>query len=551
MGTNSLPKLAAAPTKVAATTTQYNSAVDALQGHIVMRDSYGAVEDGVSDIGQPSSGRPRKIHVSEGITVGGQTLNTTQFLLSRTGIQSGLAKDSGFPQFLEPGDQTGTGGGSYVRVLASSTDPLEMTIDGTAYTLEAELTSDDLALASNSTCLVADSDIAGDPVWSKTLGEHGGVILIDTIGADIIALNNTIQCFKITNGSETEVFIAYIKTTASMLVPILRGIGGTDRIVFSDNDTITLLKAHYIFLDNDLSTIDTTTTHPAYGKNSPNSPITGDYWWDTENKTWQRYSGATWETLGRIYLGYAICDFSSCLWVEHVDFDLPWDDFIGDYEFLSNAGPGEGIQSYTADILKLSVAGNYIETNEISISGLNFTKIEPGYTEQASTWYYLYISNLGDLILSPIVPRKKDHRRGWYHPKEYWRCVAFFYNDGASDFIFSYSNPGSGKIDFSAVGIVISDSTTGGLKTLHLNLAPIVESIHLTLYQTTSASAQLIYLYAGKYGNNLMIDHHSSINAQNIPAEITLNQIGNATIRYNITGTYTIKFIVGACNIKW
>jgi hypothetical protein len=429
MGTNSLPKLAAAPTKVAATTTQYNAAVDAMQGHLVMRDSAGAVEDGVSDIGRPSSGRPRKVYVGTGLNVAGQDIDFSAIALQTTGVSSGLSKASGFPQFLEPGDETGAGGSHIVRILAANT-PLEMTIDGQAYMLETDLESGTLALApgSNNTCLVADANIVADPVWSKTIGEFGYWITVDAIGSEIAALTGTTQCFKITNGSETEVFIAEVEvdntgTETNRLIPILRGIGGTNRIAFTDNDTITLLKAHYIFLDNDLATIDTTVNYPTWSAAEPDAPVEGDYWWDIANETWKRYSAAAeWEALGRIYLGYAIADASGVEWAEHVDFNLAWDSKI---EF-----PIGHVAASTSYKIEGGLIVNVCGKKIIFPKGILLNASSdymPGESFPSGGFSYVYLDKYGNQYLSNIAPREFNEKNGAYHPKEYYRCVSVIY----------------------------------------------------------------------------------------------------------------------------
>jgi hypothetical protein len=54
-------------------------------------------------------------------------------------------------------------------------------------------------------------------------------------------------------------------------------------------------------------------------------------------------------------------------------------------------------------------------------------------TEQASTMYYLYISDEGETIISDISPYFRAELRGEYHPHNPWRCVGLAFNDGSSD----------------------------------------------------------------------------------------------------------------------
>lgn len=452
MGTGNLPDLASSPTLVDATTEQYNAITDALQGHQVARDSNGVAEDNISDIGRPSSGRPRKLYLGTGLNVAGQDIDFSAISLETTGISSGKSKTSGFPNYLSPLGLTGTGDNTFL--IEGSATTLEMTIDGQAYSLETDLESDDLALApsANNTCTVDDSLISGDPVWSKTIGEFGYWMIIDAtggIGSEISALDGTVQCFKINNGADDEIFLAQVDTTNNMLIPILRGIGGTDRIAFSDADTITLLKAHYIFLDNDLATVDTTTTYPTWSATAPSAPATGDYWWDVTNSTWKRYSGASWEALGRIYLGYAICDDSDCLYVEHADYNLAWSPFA---EF-----PQAGVIS-TTEIkiyapLTISVAGTLLKL-KTDITADITSDLEGGVSEAASTWYFVYIKTTGEYVISDKSPRFYGIKRGWYHPNEYWRMATIFFNGAGSDMQDSNHNMNAGNISFVTAGTI-------------------------------------------------------------------------------------------------
>lgn len=418
MGTGNLNKLASPPTEVKSSTEDLNQILDALYGDVVMRNTSGVVTDGAGDIGQINGGRPDRIHVKTAITVGGQTLNTAPFLLSKNGIQSGSAKTSGFPQFLEAG-----GGTSKKFSILGATTNLEMTIDGQAYSLEVDLESDDLALApgSNNTCAVNDALFSSDPEWSKTVGEFGYWINIDTVGSEITSLDGTVQCFK--HGSGPEVFLALVDTTNNRLVPILRGIGGTDREAMSDNDVITLLQVHFIFLKKDLLTIGTTKNYPVWSSTEPGSPVSDDRWYDAANQTWMHYNGSTWEQLNEIYIGYAICDSAGCKWVENVDFDLNWNQNI----FINQISTYNSNTLYIDGSSKVSVAGENVvlqnQNNLISIDSI----LEDGVSVTEKKWYYLYMSKTANYYFSDKCPRKYDDRLGLYHPKEYWRCIGVFF----------------------------------------------------------------------------------------------------------------------------
>lgn len=499
MGTDSLPKIAAAPALVNATSTQYNSVVDALQGHQVMRDSNGALEDNTSDIGRPSSGRPRKIYVGTGINVSGSDIDLSAITLRTTGVSSGKSKDSGFPDFLTPLGPTG--GSENTFIIEAADTNLEMTIDGQAYTLEADLESDDLALApsSNNTAII-DHPVFSDQEFTKTIGEYGFWMTVGEtggsgVGSEITSLDGTTQTFKLDNGETTEYFIATIDTTNDRIIPIKRGIGGTDRIVFSDGDTITLMKTHYIFLDNDLVTIDTTTNYPIWSSVAPTSPSTGDYWYDVANDTWKRYSGSSWEQLGRIYLGYAICDSSDCVACVHVDYNLAWSDDLKIHNISYLSADEISINGE----LYVNVAGTKIKMPNNSLTIGFSTNLESGVSETASMWYYLYISNTGVFCFSDKAPRRINEKLGWYHPSEYWRAISVFYNRSDSDLLVIRNNINDDEIVIprSTAVVTLSDTgyTLGGKSIYEADIPVIVNNIDVFINA---------YNAAGDLGENII-----------------------------------------------
>lgn len=309
------------------------------------------------------------------------------------------------------------------------------------------------------------------------------------------------------------------------------------------------MQQHFIFLDNDLSTVDSTTTCPSYSVSAPTAPATGDYWWDTANKTWKRYSGASWESLGRLYLGMAVCDATDCLWTEPADFNLAWNGLITE---ASLYGQLDAVYYLGGGVFKISVAGQMVEINGAAGNTITFANIESGYAETASTWYYIYISSTGIITVSPIAPRKKDQRLGWYHPREYWRCIGFFYNSAASAINNIFWNPGTGNVTTEPNGCLSTHATTGGVKTHHLTMPPICESAAIEVDQSTSGAATGIIVANGKFGSGVSIMTRTTMNAAAAqPETILLNQIGNATIWFEITGSYTVRFAPSNLFMRW
>lgn len=524
MGTDPLTKLASPPTEVHATTNQYNAVVDAFHGDVVARDVAGAVVDGAGDLGKPASGRFDKLHLKSGMTVDGKTIDFSSLQLAITGVNSGKAKSSGYPDFL----QAGGSGNDYFSILAQTTH-LEMTIDGQAYSLEADLQSSTLSLApsTNNACAVNDGKLISDPVWTKTIGEFGYWITVDSVGSEITALDGTVQCFYVANGASSELFIAEIDLTNNRIVPLLRGICGNDRIAFSDNDVIVLLKAHYIFLDKNLATIDTTTNYPKWQTVAPTSPTTGDYWNKTSDGKWYRWSGAFWEMLGRIYLGYAVCDSVDCYWVEHVDFNLAWD---GAYTLSENMVVSTSALMFLGGEIKINVAGTNIVARDATVSTAD--DLEPGEVwsdASENKYYYFYVDSFGVFWASTKCPRNKDQKKGYYHPREYWRCIGVVWvTSGPTLIQSSYSpNAGKGAFQYDYIG-ASSLSLTTTAQLFSVNVPPIVKSINALIKTTDNNNYHVeIDVYEGRVGTllNHIITMRSANNLFFVPFSIINNGI--------------------------
>ena len=323
MGKATLTKLAASPVQTPAVPEQPNAIIDALLGLFIMRNATtGIEEDGVSDLGEPGNGRPRDINFTRNLVQNGQVLDTSKLSLLANGIISGEAKTSGFPAFMA------AGGGSVRKFsLLGLTTNLYVSIQGVLSIITNDILSGTLPVApsTGNTCVINDTNFASQ-FWTKLFGEYGGrasdglehgELTIGTVGSGITALVNTIQAFEV--GSE--VFLALIKSTTSLLI-IRRGMCGTSRSALANGETITLLQANWAFMRNDLLTITTTTTIPAYGPTAPTSPNAGDYWYDTINKWWVTYVGGTWSVLYDVFIGMAVTDAAGCQWVECDDFNL-------------------------------------------------------------------------------------------------------------------------------------------------------------------------------------------------------------------------------------
>lgn len=415
----------------------WNDIHDALEGDFVGRDNSGVPASGKA-LG--TAAFPWGVARIGSLVVGGSSVDTSQVAASPYRVVSGKTRStSNQPQFLDP---AGAAGGASVTVEGATTD-LVYDVNGTTITLSSDIVKGSLSTApsTNNTALVNDAN-AADQFATRTWGEEGSEtnITIGTIGSEISSLDGSIAAFSVNDGSNDEAFLAYVDTTNNRLKNCFRGFfydssgNPVNRLAFANGDTITLLKANYLFLDSDGATVDSTATPPAYSFSAPSSPATGDYWYDLGNNLWKRYDGASFQIVTRTFIGIAVCDDTDCLYARSVDFDKS-------YRPDNNMHPRKS----TAEIAicrelfnQISVAGNniYYGTSfpQWSMSSdLASSADMYNATEQASTFYYLYIKDTGDEVISDISPYYRHDLFGLYHPHNPWRCIGVGFNDSGSD----------------------------------------------------------------------------------------------------------------------
>lgn len=442
MGTNSLTNVTSGTIEP----SNINDVIDAFNEDFVGRNSSGDATSG-QNLGTAS--------------IPWGTVRTDQMILNGTeispnsgfptnGVISGAVRSatSNQPAFLQA---AGSGNGLSVTLLASSTD-LVYDVDGSEFTLTSDIVLGGLTAApsTNNTCLVNDST-AADQVYTRIWGETqaGRNIGIDTVGSEISSLTETFQCFSLNNGSSTEYLLAFVALTgASDLNRIYRGwffdssLAPVQRIVFSNNDTFTLLQANWLFLDSDLSTLEATTTNPVWSAVEPSSPSTGDYWFDLSASSWKRYNGSAFVDTDRIFVGIAVCDDTDCIATRSVDFarfhkkekNLKWG-------VLSNTEAQFTFQSST-----ISVFGNDLQYNFTLPKWDITTDLAPSSdlynaTEQASTRYYFYIKDTGETVISDVEPQVRYDLKGYYNPHNPWRCVGWAFNNGSSNLDYQQIYP--------------------------------------------------------------------------------------------------------------
>ena len=442
MGTNTLTARASGQT---ITPTFFNDFRTALITDHVPRNSSGVPEDIAGSIGQP--GLRWDVGYFRALNVNGTTIDLSTFTSELWRNVSGKkASAHNGARVLQPDGTAAT-----VTIKAGGANPDFITvINGVTVIVSSDIaiTGLTLAPASNNTALANAAGLADDEN-SKLIGEialktansstnvfYDRALPIDTIGSEISSRAGTMQAFNLNNGSTTEVLMGMINTAS--IDSCMRGIGYNSsfaeqsRIVFSDNDGLTLLMVNYIFLDQNGATTYASVLPPIFSAKTPASPATNQYWFDHTIFGWKRYNGTTWDTVNRHLIGWAICDTSGCKWAHTIPFYwAQTDHFDLQIERLSNTV----VQAKRAHC-SVGVAGNLFQFNgQPALSWDITTDLVSGFTEASSTMYHLYLDDTGYPRMEPTEPRPRDWRGGRYHPHKPWRWCGTAYNDGSSNIL--------------------------------------------------------------------------------------------------------------------
>lgn len=358
------------------------------------------------------------------------TINTSITAEIEVGrIVSGKASsNSSRARFLVP-----IGSSNQVKVLATATN-LVYIVNGTSYTLDADLVVSGLTSppTTNNTALVNDSTLAGGNE-TKNLGEMGSVIPYDTAGSEITTLDGQVAAFKI----GAEYFIGRIDNTNSCLRDCRRGYfydntgAAIERVTFSDNATITLQKLSWLYLTT-AGTMLVSYTEPFHGTTQPSSPNNGDFWKDASTGIWMRFNSTVWVDSEAIPVGLCVQDENSNTVAARPD------DFYADFK---NTNTYE-IERVDNTLIRsknrndnISVYGNKVLVTEYSRTWNIANDLEDGETEAASTYYYAYVKENADSVLSPHAPYdNRGELNGIYHPYEAWRYVGRIFNDSSLHF---------------------------------------------------------------------------------------------------------------------
>lgn len=412
-------------------------------------------------------------------------------------------------------------------------------IEGLEYSISTDVTLTGLTAApsSNNTCLVNDAN-AADQYWTKHTGEYGTEIPVDNMDSEISALVGKFAAFKLDNGSTSEYFIAYVNSSTS-LTKVKRGyfFDSTDapipRVVYSNNDTITLMKLTWIFAKTD-GTITATYNNPVWSDDEPGSPAIGDYWFDYSTNKWKVYSVGSFSSAGAVLVGVCIQDTTNTVGARSFDFFANFNS-INTVDLIY----GSATQVYAKlPGTTISVYGETIK-NDHNVHSWDITlDLDSGVTEDASKTYYFYITETGDKIISDVLPYdRREDLQGYYHPFRSWRCVGSAYNNASSNLeqVNSYyeHDKCSKLVELSSSSLIFNDNNTillsGASASYYLPPASLNKNLSLTFKHI---GTDLTQVYT--------IDGNASETIDGATTYTLSTQYESVTIKSNGTNWYII-----------
>tara|TARA_Y100001963_G_scaffold122832_1_gene172410 strand:- start:1611 stop:3488 length:1878 start_codon:yes stop_codon:yes gene_type:complete len=508
MGTGTLTSRSTGETITSSFFNDFNSA---LQETVVGRNSSGAATSGQSF---GSASIPWGSGYFNSLIIDGSALDTSQITSPANRIVSGATRaSSNQPHFL-------TANGSALSLtIDGATTNLVFDVNGAAVTCSTNITVSSLTAApsSNNTCTVNMGTAADQEStrywgeersdflpWSWGIGTstenaftHSETITVDAMGSEITSLVGKFAAFKINDGSNDEYFLAYVKSTTE-LTQCLRGcfLGSNalpiNRIKFANNDTITLMKLTWVFLTNDGTTADVTYNNPVWSFDQPGSPTTGDYWYDLSVNQWKRYSGSAFVSIERTLIGIAFSDATNCLGTRSMDFFYKYDSkntLKVERSSATNCRVSNlygNVYVYSGNIDFKIYTPQWNITTDLAATGTKDAYL----AETATTFYYLYIKDTGDRVMSDIGPQKRDDLLGSYHPSNPWRCVGVVFNDGSSNLVNDVAP--IRQLDSTPTMPVGSIIQTGGTKVpsgfLYCDGSAISRTTYSTLFNSISTN---------------------------------------------------------------
>lgn len=401
----------------------------ALKGEFVGRNSNGIPTPGQS-LG--TLALPWGNVYAQGLILNGLAVDTSQITSLPNRIVSGATRP-----FSTLGDFIRANGAALEFTILGQATDLVLSINNTATSVNSDLVQSGItpAPSSNNTCDVNDTTIVND----QYAGEDGTEITIDSVGTEISSRVGQVAAFRTPAG---EIFQALIKSPTK-LTNAFRGYyfdnTGTpiQRDNLSNNDTLTLLNIGWVFIEDNGTTIDVSYRTPSISHESPDSPQTGDYWFDISNQVWKRYSGVSFDVINRILIGQIVSDNTNTIASRSYDFS-------NQYREQNNISvevfSSEIAQSKSRDV-RCNVYGTEVVIDISKVSWNITTDLETGLTESPDTDYFLYLSDEGETVISDKKPYDRLDLKGFYHPYESWRCVGVIFNNSSQDISTAFSTP--------------------------------------------------------------------------------------------------------------
>ena len=356
------------------------------------------------------------------------------------------ALGSGLPRFrIVSGRTTGNSsqlcaliptGTSAQVILSASNTPFSYFIDGTQYSISANVTLSSLALApsTSNTCSISNANWSGNQSYTKSAGQFGSTFVTTANEVEITDLAGKLAAFKV----GTEYFLAQIPSNAASASTTMsntwRGCffdssaSHIPAVVINTSATMTLMQLTYIFANTSQALV-TTNNKPTVAGTAPSSPFTGDYWFDLSTTIWKTFNSAEWVTANATLIGMSVQNETSCVAARTFD---PYKATTGKNS-LTFAVPSTSTVQAKEFHGAVDVFGTYLKFEHTRTTWDMASHLDTGVTEAASTLYYLYLKENGDPVISDSPPTKRPNILGLYHAGELWRCVGKADNDASSN----------------------------------------------------------------------------------------------------------------------
>lgn len=344
-------------------------------------------------------------------------------------VSSGLTQStSSQPIFLKPDGSAAT-----VTLKAAST-PLVYSIAGIQYTISTDVSVTSLTVApgTNNTCVVSDTSVSAQ-AWTKLLGENGSTITVSAMGSSVSSLIGQIAAFKTANGTAEYVLCRVISTT--QLQQVYRGYFFNSsnalmgRQTVNNGDTLTLMKLTWIYATTGLG-LTVAYTNPTYSGTAPTSPSTGDYWFDIVNNIWKVYNSTTWVAANATLIGTCIQNGTATVGARSTDF----------FKSYTDVNTIELFQESATNVRAKNIGGQANVYGTVVSFGQSYpswatSSLDAGVSLTASTFYYVYVTEAGNTVISDIAPfDRRGDLRGFYHPANTYRCLGYVYYNAAPAF---------------------------------------------------------------------------------------------------------------------